>query len=165
MDKKALEEYIHKYSVSLTRLCILLCDEKICSDDLYQETWLKVIRFHSKYKPDQPFDKWLYRICINTYKDLRKSHEYTKRKYFSTLEEHEKFISTIPDDRHTNEQYAEIMKYISELPEKYKIVISLRYFNDYSEKETAMILKIPTGTVKSRLNKAKEIIRRRFEDE
>ncbi|MGN0604951.1 MAG: RNA polymerase sigma factor [Oscillospiraceae bacterium] len=164
MDNKIFEEYINSYSASLTRLCVLLCSDKICPDDLYQETWLKAMRFYDKYKPYQSFDKWLYRICINTYKDLCKSSDYRKRIHFNTIEEHENFISSIPDKEHSHEKYMELMGYIKELPEKYRTVISLRYFNDYSEKDTAKILKIPVGTVKSRLNKAKEIIRRRFEE-
>ena len=55
MDNKIFDEYINSYSASLTRLCVLLCGDKICPDDLYQETWLKAMRFYDKHKPYQSF--------------------------------------------------------------------------------------------------------------
>ena len=54
---------------------------------------------------------------------------------------------------------------MKKLPEKYRVVVALRYFNDYSEESTAQMLGIPVGTVKSRLHKAKKLIREVMENE
>ena len=54
---------------------------------------------------------------------------------------------------------------VNKLPEKYRTILVMRYFNDYSEEETAKIIGIPKGTVKSRLSKAKKIIREVIECE
>ena len=69
------------------------------------------------------------------------------------------------DDTATHEEYKELLKAVKRLSEKYRVVVVLRYFNDYSEKETAEILGIPTGTVKSRLNAAKVLLRKEMEHE
>lgn len=164
LEKELFENYINKYGASLTRLCFLLCGNKSNSEDLFQETWLKAIKFYDKYKVSIPFDKWLYRICINTYRDFQKKSDNRNKIQFSTDDEHEIFISSIQDKSTSNEQYKELLQCINDLPDKYKTIIALRYFNDYSEKDTAKILKIPVGTVKSRLSKAKVLIKRRLSE-
>ena len=81
---------------------------------------------------------------------------------FNSTEEKDIFLSSIPDQQIKNDNYPELLRIIRELPDKYRIVLTLRYFNDYSEKDAADMLGIPVGTVKSRLNKAKKLIKRRF---
>ncbi|MGN0583042.1 MAG: RNA polymerase sigma factor [Oscillospiraceae bacterium] len=155
-----IDQYIEEYSPNLSGLCCSLCSNYADADDLFQETWLKVIKNFGKYDSSKDFEKWLVSICINTYKNMVRSRK--RLIQFDTSEQLDIFLSSIPDSDAENEEYKELIEIIGELPEKYKIILALRYFNDYSEKETAKILKIPAGTVKSRLNKAKILIRRRL---
>lgn len=154
--------YIQQYQKSLSNLCCNLCGNYHDADDLFQETWLKAIRAYSQYDKSRDFGKWLFAICINTYRD-NCSAVYSKRNIsFRTSDEKDIFLSSVPDKDTYNQEYRELIEIIKELPEKYRIVLALRYFNDYSEKDVSEILKIPVGTVKSRLNKAKALIKRRF---
>lgn len=162
MNNKQINDYIEKYQRSLSRLCCNLCGNYADADDLFQETWLKVLKYFDKYDNSRDFEKWLFAICINTYKNNCCSAFNRKNINFSTTDEKDIFLSSIPDKEIKNEKYKELIKIIKELPEKYKIVLALRYFNDYSEKDVSEILEIPVGTVKSRLNKAKKLIKRRF---
>jgi len=63
-----------------------------------------------------------------------------------------------------NEEYDSIKQIIDDLDEKHRIVIVLHYFSDYSVEQLASIIGIPQGTVKSRLHKARRIIRGRLEE-
>ncbi|MGN0605092.1 MAG: RNA polymerase sigma factor [Oscillospiraceae bacterium] len=154
--------YVEQYQTALSRLCCNLCGNYHDADDLFQETWLRAIRSYEQYDKSKNFGKWLFSICINTYKN-NCARAYNKRIVnFSTSDEKDIFLSSVPDKSTQNEEYKELIRIIRELPEKYKIVLALRYFNDYSEKDVSEILKIPVGTVKSRLNKAKTLIKRRF---
>jgi RNA polymerase sigma-70 factor (ECF subfamily) len=174
MDEGFSFHYIHKmagYSRSRSdnlyisfriKLCCNLCRSYADADDLFQETWFKAIKNIEKYDDKKDFGKWLFTICINTYKNTQNCSENRKRVCFGSTEEKEIFLSTLPDTMVHNEKYEELIAVIRELPEKYRTVIALRYFNDYSEKDVSQILKIPVGTVKSRLSKAKQLIRRRF---
>ncbi len=162
MNKIGIESYIEKYQERLTRLCINLCRNYADAEDLFQETWLKAINNFDKYDATKNFDKWLFSICINTYKNNYKSLFTHKNISFATTEEKDIFLSSIPDKEIKNENYKELIEIIKTLPDKYRIVLALRYFNDYSEKDTAEFLDIPVGTVKSRLNKAKQLIKRRL---
>lgn len=154
---------ISQHHADLTRLCYSLCRNHADAEDLYQDTWLKAMKNYGKYDKNKSFDKWLFAICVNTYKDNVKSSDRKRAMIFADNQEKENFFSQIPDNSGSHEEYTQLLKIIEELPEKYKIVIVLRYFRDYSEKDVANILKIPQGTVKSRLNKAKKIISGRFE--
>jgi len=162
VSKTGIEEYIEMYQERLTRLCINLCRNYADAEDLFQETWLKAVNNFDKYDESRDFDKWLFKICINTYKNNCKSLFRHKNINFTTTEEKDIFLSSIPDKEFKNETYTELIEIIKTLPEKYRMVLALRYFNDYSEKDTAEFLNIPVGTVKSRLNKAKQIIKRRL---
>lgn len=154
------QEYIFLYGERLSKLCFSLCRNYADADDLFQDTWLKAIKNFDKYDKTRDFGKWLYAVCINTYKNM---HLYTNRfVQFSTSYEKDVFLSSLPDNAEKNEKYDDLVAAVRELPDKYRTVLALRYFSDYSEKDVAEILNIPAGTVKSRLNKAKTIIRRRM---
>lgn len=160
------EKYISDYSADLTRLCISLCGNVSDADDLFQDTWYKAIKNYAKYDFDMPFDKWLYSICVNTYKDSLRLF-YNKRKMiFKTEEDKTEFLNSIPDSCPDNyDDYLQLHTAVNALPKKQKIVIVLYYFKDYSLNEISGILKIPVGTVKSRLNLAKSTLKRRLNNE
>lgn len=160
------DEYIRLYSADLTKLCISLCRNTGEAEDLFQETWLKAIKNYSKYKSSFPFDKWLYSICVNTYKNTSKLFYNRYKVSFKSEDEKIAFFNSIPDlSVENSDEYFELHKIISSLPKKQKVVIILRYFKDYTTKEIGEILDIPEGTVKSRLYSAKAYIRRRLENE
>ena len=58
--KKEFAVYVQQYSADLSRLCMSLCGNKTEAEDLFQETWLKAMRYYDKYEKSKPFDKWLY---------------------------------------------------------------------------------------------------------
>ncbi|WP_255882387.1 MULTISPECIES: RNA polymerase sigma factor [unclassified Ruminococcus] len=160
------DEYIRLYSADLTRLCVSLCRNTSEAEDLFQETWCKAINNYSKYNSSLPFDKWLYSICVNTYKNTSRLFYNRFKVSFRSEEEQIAFFNSIPDISYENsDEYFELHKIISALPKKQRVVIILKYFKDYSTKDIAQILDIPEGTVKSRLYSAKAYIRRRLENE
>lgn len=156
----AMAVYVKEYQYDLSRLCFSLCKNKADADDLYQETWLKAIRFYSKYDSSQQFDKWLFSICVNTFRDTKRRHHITKRISFNTDEDEEQFFAGIKDKSKISEEFITLKHILSELPEKYRLVITLHYFKQYSVADVAEILGIPMNTAKSRLRKAMELIRR-----
>lgn len=158
------DRYVELYSTDLTRLCVSLCGSRQDAEDLFQETWHKALRNYSKYNKNLPFDKWLFSICVNTYKNTVTLFYNKNKVSFKTEEEKEIFFNSIPDINNENSnEYFELHQIISELPKKQRIVIVLRYFKDYTSKEISQMLAIPEGTVKSRMHLAREAIRRRLE--
>jgi RNA polymerase sigma-70 factor (ECF subfamily) len=166
-NKTDISEKIEKCSERLSRLCINLCRDHHDAADLFQDTCLRAIRYYKTYDEKQDFEKWIFIICVNTYKSTLRRLYRSRPLLFASNDEHDEFFNMIPDDDDTatHEEYKDLLKTVKRLPEKYRTVVVLRYFNDYSEKETAEILGIPTGTVKSRLNAAKVLIRKEMEHE
>lgn len=161
--KNEFAVYAQSYSADLTKLCMSLCGSKTEAEDLFQETWLKAMRHYDKYDKSKPFDKWLYSICVNTYKNALNSARRRFQYIFKTSEESERFFNSIPEiDENNREDYYELHAAVRSLSKKKRTVIILYFFKAYSVSEIAEILKIPEGTVKSRLSAAKAEIKRRM---
>lgn len=153
-----IDEYIAQYGRRLFGLCMTLCTNVFDAEDLYQETWLKVCSKISRYDPKRPFEAWLTGICVNTYRDqLRRKRRNPIFEGFTTTEEKEGIIGSVRTEEKTD--FSEIHEAIKQLPSKLRITVILFYFYSMSEKEVAFSLQIPLGTVKSRLNKAKKLLK------
>lgn len=161
---KVLDEYIEKYGRRLYGLCRTLCRNPDDADDLYQETWLKVHQKLDQYNPLYEFEGWLTRICVNTYKD-----QWRKRKLslifdlFDSQEAKDAVLENAPAEE--KEDYSELRIAVQRLPEKLRLTVLLYYFRELDVGQTATILSIPAGTVKSRLSKARILLKEMINDE
>ncbi len=159
-----INQYIRDYGKRLYGLCIHLCANSQEAEDLYQETWLKVIKNISKYDTTQDFEPWLTTICVNTYRNmLRRIARSPVFNVFTTTEEKEVAINSVPAPE--GKDYTALYAAIDALPEKYRLTILLFYFRDMDIKKAAEVLGIPPETVKSRLNKAKKLLKEVLTDE
>ena len=164
-----IDQYIAKYGKRLYGLCVTLCENADNStpagdaDDLYQETWLKVCAKIDQYDPSRSFEGWLTRICVNTYRDhLRRKKRSPFYNLFSSSREKEERMAQAPAA--TSPDYSDLYKSIDRLPEKYRTVVILYYFSESDIQTTANALKIPPGTVKSRLNRARKLLKEMLEN-
>ena len=148
-----MDQYIRKYGKRLYGLCMTLCADKHEADDLYQDTWVKVLKRFDTYDPSRDFEPWLTRLCVNTYRDRLRRLSRCPFLNFSSNETKEAFLltATAPE----KEDYSDLYAAIDQLPEKLRLTIILFYFEDMDIEKTALTLGIPTGTVKSRLHKAR----------
>ena len=148
-----MDQYIRKYGKRLYGLCMTLCADKHEADDLYQDTWVKVLKRFDTYDPSRDFEPWLTRLCVNTYRDRLRRLSRSPFLNFSSNETKEAFLltATAPE----LEDYSDLYAAIDQLPEKLRLTIILFYFEDMDIEKTAQTLGIPTGTVKSRLHKAR----------
>ena len=154
-----LEELIAQHGRRLYGLCIKLCGSAYDADDLYQETWLRVHCKLNKYDPSQSFEHWLTAVCVNAYRDmLRRERLAGLLMAFSTNEEKDSVLTSGAAEDSTAEN-AELWEAVRRLPEKYSTVIVLHYYRGYDVSELSRILKVPEGTVKYRLHKARELLK------
>ena len=159
-----IDQYIRDYGKRLYGLCTYLCANSYEAEDLYQETWLKVVKNISRYDTDKDFEPWLTTICVNTYRNtLRKIAKSPLFNTFTTTEEKEDLLNSIAAPQKGD--YTDLYAAIDKLPEKLRLTIILFYFRDMDIVSTASVLGIPPGTVKSRLNKAKQILKEVLTDE
>ena len=165
MDRDGLIRYVAEHEKTLTRLCVKLCRNLSDAEDLYQETWCRVVDKIHLYDESLPFLPWLFSICVNTYRNAHKKAKSRPVEQFGSIEEMEWAIDRTVDPKPVfNEEHDLIRQIIDELDERFRVVVVLHYLSDISVQELASIIGIPQGTVKSRLHKARKIIRRRLED-
>ena len=107
---------------------MFLCANSYEADDLYQETWLKVVKNISQYDNTKEFEPWLTKICVNTYRNTLRRIARNPILNFSTNEEKEQFWQSIPAPE--NRDYTSLYCAIDKLPDKLRLTIILFYFRD-----------------------------------
>ena len=152
-----IDQYIHQYGKRLYGLCLTLCANTLEADDLYQDTWLQVVKNFSRYDASRNFEPWLTKICVNLYRNALRRLSKRPLLHVRRNEEKEYFLCSA----HAPEKvdYRALYEAIDRLPEKYRLVVILYYFDDRDIAATAQILGIPGGTVKSRLDKARKLLK------
>ena len=158
-----IDQYIRQYGKRLYGLCLSLCANSSDADDLYQETWLKAVRNISQYDPSKDIEPWLTKICVNTYRNVLRRIAKSPFLDFKTTEEKDACLCAIPDAEKPD--YRSLYEAIDRLPEKYRIAILLFYFQNMNVTATAHAMGIPEGTVKSRLSKARNLLKEVLTDE
>lgn len=158
-----MDRYIRKYGKRLYGLCMTLCADKHEADDLYQDTWVKVIRSFDSFDTSKDFEPWLTKLCVNTYRDKLRRISRSPFLSFMSNESKDAVFSTAPAPE--REDYSDLYAAIDQLPEKLRLAIILFYFEDMDISKTAETLGIPPGTVKSRLNKARKLLKEVLTDE
>lgn len=152
-----IDQYIRQYGKRLYGLCLSLCANSFDADDLYQETWLRVVKSISQYDPTKEFGPWLTKICVNTYRNVLRRLTRSPFLDFRTNEEKDAQINAVPDAEKAD--YSPLYEAIDRLPEKYRIAVILFYFQNMDVASTAHVMGIPEGTVKSRLSKARKLLK------
>ena len=159
-----IDGYIEQYGKRLYGLCLTLCRNSFDADDLYQETWLKAYKKFEQYDKSRPFEGWLTGICMNTYRDiLRKRRRSNIYDNFSTEEEKEAVLENAAAAEPADMEHIRIA--VDRLPEKLRVTVILYYFHQMNVSQVSASLKIPEGTVKSRLNKARNMLKEVLKNE
>lgn len=135
--------------------------------DIMQETYVNAYRSLSKFKRESTFKTWITRIMLNNCYHKKQKLKMKKEVSTESLE----LIKNVQLTRETmrqsktvnNELGTILEKAILDLPEKYKIIFTLRELNSLSISETSSALGISPGNVKIRLNRAKNLLRNEIE--
>ena len=131
------------------------------SEDLSQQTFIKVWQQLDSFRGDSAFFTWVYRIAINLAKNFVTSSGFKKQKINTSIEDTEIDISSFNDIESTvihDESLEDINDYIDTLPESLKTAFVLREVEGKSYEDIATITQTPIGTVRSRIFRARESI-------
>src|SRR6185295_14538478 len=144
-EARALEELTRRWQTPLFRFIARHTGGRDV-DDLYQETWLRVVRAAHRFRPERRFSTWLFQIAVNLCRDFRRR---------PPPEPHDPAAldETAAGDAAIDARL-DVRRLLAALPEGQRSVVVLRYFHDLSEDAVAEILRCPRGTVKSRLHAA-----------
>jgi RNA polymerase sigma-70 factor (ECF subfamily) len=157
-DRDAFEVLFEHYERPLRYFINRLLDNSELTEDIFQDTWLTVIRRIHGLKEVDAFPAWLYRIARNkVYQQLR------KKKNALILDENITIENHIEDDVFSVEDAAKIHRCLKELPLEYREVLMLRFLEQMSYQQIAQVLNCKLGTVRSRIYYAKIALRRELE--
>jgi len=162
-DIEAMSILVDTYKDDLYNLCFRLTFNRHDADDLFQQTWIKAAKNASKFE-NKAFKSWLFKICVNQFKDNYRQIARRKKLMkddFETTNAKDYVLAVAHSGESVEEQVekkhiqALLISNIDKLPEKQKVPIILFYYQQLKYAEIASILRIPEGTVKSRINAAK----------
>ena len=154
-----MEKLIQEHGARLYALCLKLEKNTWEAQELYQETWLKAMRGIQKYDDNRPFAPWIARICVNCYRDTLRKRKLSALLGFEDARDAPSYQPNFPAEQ------AHVRQAVDALPQAYKLVTLLYYFNEQSIAQTAAALNIPQGSVKSRLSKARALLKEALKDE
>ncbi len=148
---RALEELCRRYERPLYQFLFRHTGGRDV-DDLYQDTWLRVVRAAGRFDPRRRFSTWLFQIAVNLSRDW---HRRPPPEAIDPVAIDTDARNVAPHDpMAASEAALDARRLLADLPEAQRAVVILRYFHDFSEDEVAAILDCPRGTVKSRLHTA-----------
>ena len=158
MTGAELNAVLSEYGGNMSRFCYSLCKNEYEAEDLFQETCVKLLKSGFAARSREETLSFIYRTCQSVYRDNCRQIRRRAKYEISGLDED--FMENIPDNTPDSDIYEDLYHAVNKLPGKYKSVIALVYFDGLSEKKSAEILGIAEGTVKSRLHKAKQLLKK-----
>jgi len=172
-DRRAFAELVDLYKDKIYHLGFRMLGNTQEAEDVVQETFLRVYANLQAYDVTQKFSTWIFRIATNLCIDrLRKRRATYSLDADMPDSEGTDWYSMLPGNEETpekrlilSETQEQVRKAIEALPEKYKAVIVLRYLHDFSMKEIGEVLDMPISTVKTRVHRGREYLRKKLESE
>lgn len=141
------KEIIDKYFDMIYRLALSRTGDKSHADDVTQEVFLRYIEQTKAFESEEHIKAWLIRVAINCSKDIFTSSWFKKT---------EPLNEDIPFD---TPEKGDVYYAMQELPQKYRTVIHLFYYEDFSVNEIAKYLKLNESTVRSQLHRGRELLK------
>ncbi|WP_462280373.1 sigma-70 family RNA polymerase sigma factor [Salinivirga cyanobacteriivorans] len=172
-DELAFAELMKRYRDSIYYLLLKMVNNAVDAEDLTIEAFGKAFRNIDRYSPSYAFSTWLFKIASNNCIDFlrkNKGREYafqansedvsqtgSNDEYSAHVQLESK--NPMPDElMMTDEKAKALRKVVRELKPRYKKLVELRYFKEYSYEEISQELEIPLGTVKAQLFRARELL-------
>lgn len=171
-DHQAFADLVDRYKNSVYSICLRMVGNRQEAEDLSQEAFIRAYNNISKFDSDRKFSTWLFRIATNLSIDsLRRKKPSvsldaeipgTEGLALNTLLPG----NTVPPDEQIIKAETEqwIQKEIGTLPDKYRSAVILKYVEDLSLREISEIMNLPVGTVKTRVHRGREMLRKNLKE-
>jgi RNA polymerase sigma-70 factor (ECF subfamily) len=171
-DERAFSELVRRFQGRVMNLITRVLNDRECSDDLAQEVFVRVFVHRRNYRRGSKFTTWLFTIAANLAKnEIRR--RVRKRNWFSLdalqeiLNDSAIQLADPTEGQETalqREQLQEAVgRAIATVPEKYRVALVLRDIEGFAYEEIGLMLRIPGGTVRSRINRARGMLKRKLQ--
>lgn len=154
--KQPVQELFEKYRNNLYAVAFNVCKNAEDAEDVIQDTFIQYHQLQKEYDNEQHIRAWLIRVAVNKAKNMNRSFW---RRNKMPLED---YMETLAFETPESENLFEA---VMQLPEKYRIAIHLFYYEDYSVREIADILKISESNAKIRLSRGRRLLKTALQEE
>lgn len=148
MGQETFEQYIRDYAPNMYRLALAMLHNREDAEDTVSEAVLAAYEKRHTLRSQNSFKPWIMQITANEARKI-----YGKNKRLLPTEDMEPYLPTFKDEKH------ELWDAVMQLEKPYREVVILYFYERFSIKEISVALKIPEGTVKSRLYRGKRELR------
>ncbi len=169
MNDCEFEQFILDNGKEILRFCRMTCRNMDSGDELYQDTMLKLLEKKNSLDPQQNIKSYALSTAILLWKNRRRKYANRSRliptESIDYVEEHESIGSVASPEISVmhEDQMTQVQQLVANLPEELRLPIYLFYSADMSVNEISKILCIPEGTVKSRMRKARQLLKNKLE--
>ncbi len=153
-----IEEIVKEYSDMVYRMAMIYGRTKEDAEDIFQEVFLRLVRYIHRLESREHIRNWLIRVTINCGKTHRR-----KMAKQQTLPLNEGWVGEVPDD--SSEMEWRVYTAVKSLPPTYRTIVHLYYYEELSIKEISKCLKRKEGTVKSQLARGRALLSRKLGEE
>ena len=169
-DRRAFEKLYHKYQNQIYGTLAQRISDRDTVDDLMQDTFFRAYRSLHTFKGQAAFSTWLTQIALNVYRSHLRSQQVRQNWVYQTEDPEvvrnvirDIIPGTLPDQIvEKRERIQLVHKSIQNLPERYRKAMWLRYVMDWSYEEITQALRVPLGTVKTWLCRARRQLKNEF---
>lgn len=158
-----IEQLMEHYTEKVYLLAYSFVRDRGIAEDISQEVFLKAYKYIDNFRGDASLKSWIYRITVNT------SMDFLKKKSLKQMLLENSFLENFNRTESAETSYLEadrneqLLQIIITLPMKYRTVIVLHYFYDLKINELSDVLDLKINTVKTRLSRGRELLRRKIE--
>jgi RNA polymerase sigma-70 factor, ECF subfamily len=164
-DSLAIERLVQTYQGDVYRLALSILDDADDADDATQEVFLSALRALESFRGHASFKTWLFSITVNVCRNRLTRHK-SRGRLQQMLQNLSQQEQVHPEKEAVqNESVTELWHAIRALDDKHRIPVILRYYHDLPVADIAEMLGVPSGTVHSRLNHAREQLRTLLKEE
>lgn len=171
-DESAYRVLLKKYERSVFTICLRMVRNREEAEDLAQDAFVKVFSMLERYNPTYAFSSWLFKItsnlCIDSLRKRRIEGVSMDEPVQSDSGEYVRQYESEEDDPETvaikRERAGHLMEAIDRLPTHYKLMVLLRHQEGLSYEEIASTVGVPLGTVKARIHRARQMLRKLLEE-
>ena len=146
----SVDEAFRRYGDRVFSAAFSICRNREDADDTVQDTFLKYHTQNADYADESHLKAWLLRVAINRAKDV--TGAFWRRNRVSWEDNMNELEFEQPEDR-------SLFEAVMQLPEKYRIVIHLHYYEEYSIEEISRTVRRSPGTVKSQLSRGRKLLK------
>ena len=159
IEQASVEEIFQKYGEMLYKICIVMLKKTYDAEDTVQDVLIKYMIKKPLFETYEHEKAWFIRVAVNCCKSTLSSAWFRR---VCPLEESGCPAAEAPAARFDSEEACMLYEALCSLPAKYRIVLYLRYYEEYQVKEIAGVLGVTPNLVSARLLRAKKLLRQAF---